>query len=93
MTPQGQRPEQGGFLIVLLLMLFVVVMFRLLTPTPHPAVDAKPFKEEVNTVDNSKVPVYNVAQGIMNTFLYKVEVGNDVIYFSSKGGVWGHPKP
>jgi hypothetical protein len=67
-------------------------MYRLMFPTPPGAeVAAKSAVEEVNTINNRTA--YEVARGGMNIVLFKAEVGNDVIYFSNQGGVWGHPKP
>jgi hypothetical protein len=93
-NPQSKEPRPGGFLIILLLMLFVVVMYRLMGPAPANVADiptAKPVVEEANTVNNRTA--YEVARAGVNVILYKAEVGNDVIYFSNQGGVWGHSKP
>lgn len=93
MNPQSQKPRPGGFLVILLLMLFVVVMYRLMGPAPASVADApaaKPVVEEVNTINNRTA--YEVARGGVNIILYKAEVNNNVIYFTNQGGVWGHSK-
>jgi hypothetical protein len=92
--PKDQKPGDAKPIIFLvaLVMFFVVSMVRLLNPQPTDvAAVQKPAVEEANTVNNRTA--YEVARGGSNTVLFKAEIGNDVIYFSNQGGVWGHSKP
>ena len=90
MSSQNKKPIPVGILGLLLFVFFVVVLFRLLSPTPVDVVAApKPVAEEVNTY---RMSAYEVARGGVNIILYKAEVGNDIVYFTNQGGVWGHQK-
>jgi hypothetical protein len=100
MNPQSKEPRPASILGILLFLLFVVVIFRLVNPTPQNVVDAtasKPVVEEVNTVNNRTATsvdyiVITRKPGGNPLALYKHETATHIIYFTSDGGVWGHPK-
>jgi hypothetical protein len=88
-----KSPNNMGLINVCMAILFIAIIFRLVFEATKSTDAQKPISvvEEINTVDN-RVLSNEVARGGINTVLFKAEIGNDVIYFSNQGGVWGHPK-
>jgi hypothetical protein len=94
MNPQGSKSPNGMRLInVCMAILLLAIFFRLVHEATKSTDVQKPtpVAEEVNTFNN-RAPANEVARGGSNTVLFKAEIGNDIIYFSNQGGVWGHSK-